>query len=143
MDEDPSKTQMEDSMRLFEQIANNEELVHLPIIVFFNKWDIFCKKISSQKENFRKSSVFHDYKGPSGASAAAAHIQRKLLALNKQKARPVTSHVTCAVDNENMSKVLNSIFELILNAALHNAGLFPSHSPRRNRKHTAANGKTT
>uniref|UniRef100_A0A7S3ZIT2 G-protein alpha subunit n=1 Tax=Lotharella globosa TaxID=91324 RepID=A0A7S3ZIT2_9EUKA len=151
MEEDRSMNRLTDSLKLFNAIANDKTLKSLPIITFFNKIDVFMSKLAddlsksgnklaeSQPEyrncesqpEYRNCEVFADYKGADDAGELVDHIQRQFISLIKKKnlKRKIYSHITCAVDSENMVKVLTSMMDSILSDALEGGGLVVGDDP--------------
>jgi len=66
--EDPSVNRLKDAEQLFKQLSRNKILWHKNIVIFFNKIDIFKKKLSTSPV----SNFYPDYTGIS-------FIQKKII----------------------------------------------------------------
>ena len=58
--EDDSVNRMVESMQMFKEISNNKNLQNTPILIFFNKSDLFREKLANGHE---LSSLFPEYTG--------------------------------------------------------------------------------
>ena len=124
---------MQESLRLFDMIANSKWFHRTTMIIFLNKKDLFEEKIKQR----RLSIAFPEYKGQSNAfhkrfyqffvlfvmetvlntsrdtictstgdnsyTDALQYIQKKFFDVNKQPERTVYAHETCATDTNQVS----------------------------------------
>jgi len=125
--EDEKMNRMEESLNLFEEIINCRYFKNTPIIVFYNKKDLFQKKI--QKVDLKV--CFKDYTGNNkfvkianqnvggcDYDKALAWIQSKFKKLNQNEKRPIFEHVTCATDTNNVRVVFDAVRQIILQQIL-------------------------
>nr|VZH92778.1 unnamed protein product [Spirometra erinaceieuropaei] len=112
--EDRQTNRMRESMTLFHSVCNNRWFKQTSIILFLNKWDVFEKKIRISPLN----KCFADYRGANEPNEAGSYIQRRFEALNKNPAKRVYSHFTCATDTDNIEHAFNSTTDVIIKANL-------------------------
>jgi len=113
------KNRMEESLELFETIVNNQWFVNTPMMLFFNKRDLFEAKIIVKP----LSLCFTDYNGENTYEAAKLYIAQKFEAL-KNSPKTIYTHFTCATSTENISQVFNIVTDIILDRNLKSRGLF-------------------
>jgi len=104
---------MHESLRLFQDTCTCRFLAETPIILFFNKKDLFEKKIQQAS----LQDCFSDYKGPNEYESALKFIQTKFIGCNPTS-RSVFPHVTCATDTSNIKTVFGFVQEIILKSLL-------------------------
>jgi hypothetical protein len=92
--EDLNQNGMFESLLLFEEICNLKFFRKTPIIIFFNKKDIFQEKIKKVNLNI----CFKEYKGGLNFKNALKFIQEKYIESDKSRGRQIYIHVTCATD---------------------------------------------
>merc|ERR1712228_413810 len=97
MFEDEEKNSMVDSIELFGNICNNEWFQDTAMILFLNKKDSFDQSADYIKSAFEQQ--------------------------NQQQSKQIFSHLTCAVDKNQVEKVFNDIQTIIINASLAQGGL--------------------
>lgn len=122
-EDDKSKTRMEESLEVWREVSKGDALVNLPVILFFNKKDIFPEKL--RKSSLKKT--FKAYKGGNDVAKAQAFI-KNLYLKNIDKESPldpnnVKTHFVCALDTENIGLVFGEIMNHILNQRLQMSGL--------------------
>ncbi|KAG2389190.1 hypothetical protein C9374_014590 [Naegleria lovaniensis] len=115
--EDDKTNRMQESLRIFEEIANNQYFKHTSILLFFNKKDLFLKKL----EKNPISVFFPDYKGePHNFEQSVDHITKCFLKLIREgDSSRVYVHVTCATDTDNVKTVFEDVKNTILKEGLH------------------------
>lgn len=102
---------MHESLKLFEEICSYKFFKTTPIIVFFNKKDLYEKKIVKTDLNV----CFPDYKGGKNVKSASDFIRAKFIEKSKKnKQRSIFSHFTCATDTEQIRFVFNSVKHIFL-----------------------------
>ncbi|KAH3732246.1 G-protein subunit alpha 1 [Pelomyxa schiedti] len=115
--EDNTTNRMFESMKLFKEICSNPFISNVPIILFFNKSDIFRQKITKVD----LSVCFPEYKGGPNFDAASEFIQEKFMSLNSNSAKTIYPNVTCATDTGNITTVFNAVTDIILRNIIKNA----------------------
>lgn len=119
MVEDTTMNRMADSIVLFDHIGNNASLANSSIILFFNKRDLYEKKV----KKIPISQFFPDFQGKEkSVSAGVKFFDQKFRAQVKIK-RTITLHVTCATDTNQMKVIISSVVDKALTNSIKSAGL--------------------
>jgi len=116
--EDPQTNRMHESLRLFDQICNSKWFSYTSTILFLNKSDLFQEKIA--KKDLK--CCFPDYSGGCDFLNATQYIEQKFVELNKQQAKNVYTHITCATNTENIRFVFSAVKDIILLGSLNASG---------------------
>jgi len=106
--EDNTTNRMQESFKLFKEIANSKYFTNSSIILFLNKSDLFREKIKSSP----LSDYFPDYTGGDDFEKASNFISEKFLELSSKM---VFVHITCATDSSNIKTVFDSVRTTIIN----------------------------
>jgi len=117
--EDEKTNRMVEALNLFEEICNSRWFRETAIILFLNKRDIFqekCGKVSLRV-------CFADYDGDDSYENGIDFIMQKFESRNKNQDKQIYTHVTCATDTDNISKVFNAVKDIIIRRSLNEAGL--------------------
>lgn len=115
--EDVTQNRMEESLKLFDEMANSRWLEHTAFILFLNKRDLFEEKIKEQ--DIRHKGLdgkvhFPDYSGGCDFKKGLKYIIRQFIKRNRNEARELFYHVTTATNTENIATVFNACKEIIL-----------------------------
>ena len=110
---------MLESMELYEQIINNQWFSTTPIMLFFNKKDLFEAKIKVRPLRI----CFNEYDGENTYEATTSYIARKFDDL-KNGPKLIYTHFTCATSTENISSIFNIVTNIILDRYLKSRGFF-------------------
>ena len=122
MFEDEEKNSMVDSIELFGKICNNEWFQDTAMILFLNKKDLFEEKIKTIP--ITECEALAHYQGPQDSLDQTSNcIKDAFEAQNQQQSKQIFSHLTCAVDKNQVEKVFNDIQTIIINASLAQGGL--------------------
>lgn len=122
--EDRTINRIDESLHLFESIINSKWFRRTCIILFLNKDDLFKEKIrnvslSKWDEKYKTwspnqplsvGSQDPDYEYEKGK----AYIDFRFKSLNKSNKRPVISHITTAINTDNIEYVFASVKDTIL-----------------------------
>jgi len=119
LQEDPTVNRLKDAEQLFKQLSRNKILWHKNIIIFFNKIDIFKKKLNISPV----SNYYSDYTGGNDYAAAATYFAKKFIKLNSNKNRTVSTHLTWATDTRHCSTIIKLTIQSLQQYALSSAGL--------------------
>jgi len=104
---------MEESLALFERTINASWWAsNSSFVLLLNKSDVFEKKL----QNTPLSSCFRDYEDEPTFDAGVRFIESKFMERNKS-GRPIYTHVTCAVNSENVQFVFGSVRETVLSTS--------------------------
>ncbi|KAF0972334.1 hypothetical protein FDP41_009237 [Naegleria fowleri] len=116
LEEDPTTIRIRESMLLFEELVNCSVFYDKPVMLFLNKVDLFndlIKKVDISEQCFK------DYHGKKhSAPDAIQFIAEKFKKLRENKDADVFVEVTCAVDTNNIKKVLENLKTIILKESL-------------------------
>jgi signal recognition particle receptor subunit beta len=113
MAEDETVNRMADAIVLFEQIANHPLLSKPDLMIFFNKRDIYEKKVG--KSWIQK--YFPEYSGKTGSISQGYHFfKEKFLAQSKVN-RSIFTHLTCCTDTKTMTKIVQALMYFLLISA--------------------------
>jgi len=86
---------MNDSLHLFDEITNLEELRNVPITILLNKWDLFKHRIV----NTPISDTFPNYCGSMGAVTACNFFADESVKRDEQPNGALRIFNTCAVES--------------------------------------------
>jgi len=123
--EDPTRTKMVISRKIFAEICNNDFIGEAtPVILFLNRKDLFHNRIVNDThwEIFRKA--FPEYNGRRQDDEALEFLGQTFLKVldSNQKKRIVNIHYTCALDTKAMSVVWSTVREAVLRELLTKVG---------------------
>jgi len=124
--EDSTQNNMVESLALFENLANSKWFQSTPILLFFNKRDVFQTVFVDQKIPLNVSGYFTEAPDSKDPDVAVRYIVD--LYLGRKRLNPdrpgeslanlIYPHVTTAVDRDNIQKVFGALFFLKLNLLL-------------------------
>lgn len=117
--EDPNANRMRESLALFSSIINYRPFEHTPIILFFNKIDVFESKLASSPIE----SFFPDYTGGPFYDAGCQYFKAIFLALDRSGSNRMYVHFTCATDTQQMKFVMEAVNDIFIQTNLRAAGL--------------------
>jgi len=117
--EDEKTNRMVEALNLFEEICNSRWFKETAIILFLNKRDIFLEKVT--KISIRV--CFPEYRGDDNYDSGIDYIMEMFESKNKNPDKQIYTHVTCATDSDNISKVFNAVKDIIIRKSLNEAGL--------------------
>lgn len=109
LEEEPTVNSMQDSLQTFSDVVNNQFLEKTDFIILFNKEDLFIRKLKFTQ----LSRCFTEYTGNNTPDECLEFIQQKFLE-KKPTNKHVYMHVSCAINVDHMKKVLDNIFEMIV-----------------------------
>lgn len=107
--EDGKQNRMQESLLLFEEIANSHWFRTTALILFLNKTDLFREKIATKD----LTCCFKNYTGGCNFEAACTFIKQRFVELN-QAPHTIYVHFTCAVNTENIQFVFTAIRDTVL-----------------------------
>jgi len=113
--EDASTNRMDEAVTLFEQICNHQSFVKTSMILFLNKRDLFAIKLEKDKREHPLTAWDPQATTGRNYDDGIRYIISKFVQLNKDPAnRQVYCHATCATDTNNVSFVMDSVFDVVL-----------------------------
>uniref|UniRef100_A0A914XHV7 Uncharacterized protein n=1 Tax=Plectus sambesii TaxID=2011161 RepID=A0A914XHV7_9BILA len=116
--EDNKTNRMRESLILFGQLISTVYFKNTSIILFLNKKDLFAEKL-------QRTSIgvtFADFKGSNDYDESLKYVMMRFKSKNKTKNRPIYGHETCAVDTDQVEKVLKSTIDTVIRNNLSGAG---------------------
>ncbi|ORX84080.1 guanine nucleotide binding protein, alpha subunit [Anaeromyces robustus] len=119
LQEDPKVNRLKDAEQLFKQLSRNKILWQKNIVIFFNKIDIFKKKLNTSPV----SNYYPEYTGGNDYAEAATFFAKKFVKLNANKNRIVSTHLTWATDTKHCSTIIKLTIQSLQQYALSSAGL--------------------
>ncbi|KAJ3423963.1 guanine nucleotide-binding protein g(o) subunit alpha [Anaeramoeba flamelloides] len=108
--EDESTNRLQESLKVFNKISNNEYFRHTNCVVLFNKMDLFTEKILK----FDLNVCFREYKHGLDIEKARLYIEKKFVKKAKNKNRRIFIHYSCAIYTENIEFVFNAVQRTVL-----------------------------
>jgi len=117
--EDEKTNRMEETLVLWNDIVNSRWFKRTNMILFLNKTDLFKEKIKTVSIK----CAFPDYTGDNSYESTTAYIKKKFESYNRRQRKQIYTHLTCATDSTNVSKVFGDIKDIITRQALSDAGL--------------------
>ncbi|KAJ3445597.1 guanine nucleotide-binding protein g(o) subunit alpha [Anaeramoeba flamelloides] len=107
--EDETVNRLQESLKLFTKMVNNEYFRHKNCILLFNKMDLFEEKISKYDLN----GCFPDYKSGLDCDDALLFITKKFKKPSKNSKRKIYLHKSCATNTQNIKSIFYSVKEIV------------------------------
>lgn len=117
--EDESVNRLQESVTLFESVANSRYFANSSIILFLNKIDLFQQKL---RAGTQLRDYCPDYTGENDYEPAAQYMAKKFRTLYRRP-NELYQHFTCATDTKQVRIVLISVNDTILRKNLAYSGL--------------------
>jgi len=117
--EDGRTNRMVEALQLFEEISNSRWFHHTPVILFLNKLDLFLEKIVKVP----LTVCFPNYSGAATSEASMAYLKQQFESKAHNEHRLVHTHVTCAMDSNNVQAVFMTVKNIIVQGGLDMVGL--------------------
>jgi hypothetical protein len=115
--ENAEKNRLEESLELFDEIANSRWFDHTAIILFLNKKDVFKTKIATtdiRQVRPDGTVLFDEYRGGCNFAEGLKFILGLFIARNKNEDRELFYHVTTATSSSNIRAVFVACKQVIL-----------------------------
>jgi len=124
MFEDQEKNSMTDQLELFEKICNEKYFDKTSMILFLNKKDLFAEKLADNRP-ITLCKDFEDYNGTADSVEETSSFIKGVFTSknNPGNDKNIFAHLTCATDQNNVSKVFNDVQHIIIEDSLTSAGL--------------------
>jgi len=121
--EDSGVNRMVEAVTLFDEICNSRWFHKTSMILFMNKKDLFEKKIADVDIKSVEGGHFDDFQGePGNYDDGANYFKDKFVSRNKDEAKVLYTHFTCATDSDNVKFVFDACKEIILRENLEGTG---------------------
>ncbi|KAJ6241960.1 g protein alpha i subunit [Anaeramoeba flamelloides] len=117
--EEGTANRMKESMLLFSDICNSRWFRKNPMVLFFNKMDIFEEKIKVSPLN----KLFPDYQGGADVEEGKKFIQQQFLSLNQYEEKKIFTYCISAIDPESIKQIFQSVNDNLLQKKLDGIGL--------------------
>jgi len=127
--EDKTQNRLLEAIELFEEICNSKWFINTSMILFLNKRDLFEIKYLEKKIPLNITGLFptapeinpNDNEAQMRDSAETWFVS-KFLQQNKNEAKEIYHHITCATDTGNVATVFNACKDVILKNNLRGSG---------------------
>jgi guanine nucleotide-binding protein subunit alpha len=120
--EDEQVNRMNESLQLFDSIANSRWFLQTSIILFLNKIDLFRDKLLSGSSPL--TYYFPDYAGKEDDyDAACEFFLQKFTDLNRSTSKHIYTHFTCATDTTQVKFVMAAVNDIVIQENLRRVGL--------------------
>ena len=122
LDEDQNVNRMKESMKLFEDIVNNQFFKKKSFICFFNKKDLFERKI----REISLKPYFPNYRGdPHSFTESSEFLVEEYFSKNKEeyRDRSLYPHITTATDTKHVKFVFVTAVDILLTQNLRDLNL--------------------
>lgn len=123
--ENAERNRLEESLDLFDEIANSRWFEHTAIILFLNKKDVFKTKIATtdiRQVQPDGTVLFDDYRGGCDFAEGLKYILGLFIARNKNEDRELFYHVTTATSSSNIRAVFVACKQVILRDSMAASG---------------------
>jgi hypothetical protein len=112
--EDGTTPRMDESLSLFENICENKAFIEIPIVLFFNKNDLFLQKIqkidlSVWDKDYEGFCVKLTFLGGCDYDKALKHIRDRFLKLNTIPDRRIEVFVCTSTEAQNFAQVFDQV----------------------------------
>jgi len=112
--EDDLVNRMKEALVLWEEVGNSKWFANISLILFFNKRDLFEKKI----QNVDLTECFPAYTGGKNYKPALQYIMDTFLDLASKREKRVFTHITTATSTDNMRKVFADVQDIIVQESI-------------------------
>jgi len=116
--EETDQTKLQISFSVFQKVVKSASKYKSAITVFFNKTDLFEKKIENKTQWKAFKSTFPDYKGEQNQKEAATYIKDYFFDSVKQYTDSgevrLFPHFTCAIDTDSIAQVFKDVREHVI-----------------------------
>lgn len=118
--EEKNQNRLLESLRLFDDMINNDHFKNIPVILFLNKEDLLREKLA---RGMSLSTLFPEFTGGSDYDNTVNFIKDKYITMNKNPKREIFTKVTNATDKKNMKYVFDAVTSVIMTAKIQASGL--------------------
>lgn len=119
LQEDENVNRIDEAITLFDTISNSRYFISTPILIFFNKIDLFKEKISQ----IPIKDHFPQYNGGSDFDLATSFFREEFLSKVRNDEQSVYVNFTCATDTEQMKFVMDAVNKIVIQKGLRDNGL--------------------
>ena len=125
LEEDTACNTMVDQIDLFDNICNNHNLHQTAMILFLNKTDLFDKKYCQNHIPLTQCEYFKDFQDNDkyNYNLGTQFVISTFESMCKIESKKIFTHLTSAIDTNNIEKVFGDVQEIIIANSLAEAGL--------------------
>jgi len=125
LEEDTQVNSMVDQIELFDNICNNHNLSQTAMIIFLNKRDLFRQKYCTNHIPLTQCEYFKDFQfnDEYDYKLATDYIINTFESMDRSQNKKIFTHLTSAIDTNNIEKVFGDVQEIIIANSLAEAGL--------------------
>ena len=125
LEEDTACNTMVDQIDLFDNICNNHNLSQTAMILFLNKTDLFRQKYCQNHIPLTQCEYFEDfpYNDQYDYKLSTDYVIQTFEGMCKIQSKKIFTHLTSAIDTNNIEKVFGDVQEIIIANSLAEAGL--------------------
>mmetsp|Transcript_20633 Transcript_20633/g.26756 ORF Transcript_20633/g.26756 Transcript_20633/m.26756 type:complete len:367 (+) Transcript_20633:61-1161(+) len=110
------------SLGIFSEICQIESFYNIPLLIFFNKIDLFTEKI--QKQDINSIPEFSSFSGEvKNATVAVRYFMYLFMKQNRITKRNLFCHATCGIHTQNIKHVFNLCVSDVLFKTLAEGGM--------------------
>lgn len=118
--EDNKTNRMEEALTLFETTLSNPAFKNAPVVLFFNKKDLFERKL----KKFPLSDYFPAYDGGNDLNLACNFVKQMFVSkLKNLKKSNIHTHFTCATDVNQAQMILKKVEDIVFGRRMSNAAM--------------------
>ena len=121
LETDAGINRLQDAMALFDAVINHKHLAATPVILFLNKIDLFKRALKVHPLSIALPEYVPDERG--SVEHAAGYVRSRFLDLNNHADRAIYPHFTHATDKRQLQKIIVSVTDVLLSAALSRVGM--------------------
>ncbi|KAL1924989.1 uncharacterized protein VTP21DRAFT_4643 [Calcarisporiella thermophila] len=128
--EDETVNRMQESLTLFDSICNSRWFVNTNIVLFLNKTDLFREKLPRSPLNkyfpeYQVTAILYvaGWLGSNDFDSACEFFLEKFVSLNQSETKQIYTHFTCATDTQQVTFVMNSVNDIVVQSSLRDCGL--------------------
>lgn len=111
LEEDQTKDRISESLQLFQALNELIWFGKTPMVIFFNKGDVFREKLES---GVQLKKFLPEYDGSNDFDSAASFIQGLYEARTQKRSGLLYCHRVVAIDTKNMKKAIDHVQKMIL-----------------------------
>merc|ERR1712228_560643 len=106
---------------VFEQYINCKQLQNKQWILFLNKIDLFAQKIRDKNKSIK--ICFDEYDDDENNVDKQSEFISKQFSLQNRTNNQLYTHITCAIDENFMKRVLDDVVHIIINHSMDNGSM--------------------
>jgi len=120
--EDPTKTKMDISVQVFNDVLTSEAIKtrpHITLLLFLNKIDLLQAKLNNDEDRERFQQLFPDFQ--EGMDSACSCVEQRFVSPFPEY--QIYAHYICALDTTLMEEVFKAVRQTIFDNRLSSSGV--------------------